>query len=52
LKDILPDILKKKPVRIIMNPGTEDENLKEILIGNGIKVVEACTLVLLKTGQF
>ena len=41
-----------KPTRIIFNPGTENPNLYCELEKVGIKVEEACTLVLLHTGQF
>ena len=45
-------ILKTKPKRVIFNPGTENSDLEEILNANGIEAVEACTLVLLSTGQY
>ena len=41
-----------KPVRVIFNPGTESEALEERLRGEGIEAMEACTLVLLRTGRF
>jgi len=52
LELILSEILIKKPKRIILNPGSESEELKNKLSLKDISVVEACTLVLLKTGQF
>ena len=45
-------ILQTKPKRIIFNPGTENEELKQLAIAHGIEVVEACTLVLLGTRQY
>lgn len=45
-------ILSLKPKRIIFNPGTENEELEELAKEKGIKPVEACTLVLLSTGQY
>ena len=45
-------ILSLHPRRIIFNPGAENEELMELAIANGIKVQEACTLVLLSTGQY
>lgn len=45
-------ILSLKPRRIIFNPGTENEELEELARANNIKAVEACTLVLLSTGQY
>lgn len=41
-----------KPRRVIFNPGTENLVLEEALQKKGIEVEEACTLVLLHTGQF
>lgn len=41
-----------KPRRVIFNPGTENPQLEEILQQNGITTEEACTLVLLNTGQY
>ena len=40
------------PRRVIFNPGTENPALEEALQNKGIEVEEACTLVLLHTGQF
>jgi len=45
-------LLKTKPKRIIFNPGTENAELAELARENGIEPVEACTLVLLSTGQY
>ncbi len=45
-------ILDSKPKRIIFNPGTENEELATLAKKNGIEPVEACTLVLLTTGQY
>jgi len=45
-------ILKTSPKRVIFNPGTENEQLETLLKQNGIEPVEACTLVLLSTGQY
>jgi len=45
-------ILRLKPERVIFNPATENPELEIILENNGIKIVHACTLVLLRTGQF
>jgi len=45
-------ILGLSPSRIIMNPGTENDELKQKAESRGIEVLEACTLVLLSTGQF
>lgn len=45
-------ILRLKPKRIIFNPGTENDELKELAIKNGIEVVEHCTLVMLNFGTY
>jgi len=38
--------------RIIFNPGSENEALYELLRKKEIEVIEACTLVMLRTDQF
>jgi predicted CoA-binding protein len=40
------------PRRVIFNPGTENPELERALEKVGIQTEEACTLVLLHTGQF
>jgi predicted CoA-binding protein len=45
-------ILSLKPRRIIFNPGAENEELATQAKQQGIKVQDACTLVLLSTGQY
>jgi predicted CoA-binding protein len=45
-------ILSLHPKRIIFNPGTENEELEELAQQNGIAAIEACTLVMLNTGQY
>ena len=40
------------PRRVIFNPGAENPSLEAALTSQGIRCLEACTLVLLKTGQF
>ena len=51
-KQFINDILLLHPKRLIFNPGTENEELYAIAIANGIESLEACTLVLLNTGQY
>ncbi|MFT5581987.1 MAG: putative CoA-binding protein [Lentimonas sp.] len=41
-----------KPRRIIFNPGTENQELIDLATKQNIACEEACTLVLLSTGQF
>jgi predicted CoA-binding protein len=45
-------IVSLKPRRIIFNPGAENEELERIAAQEGIDVLEACTLVMLGTGQY
>ncbi|MFM2206865.1 MAG: hypothetical protein RL213_840 [Bacteroidota bacterium] len=45
-------MLALSPRRVIFNPGTENPELEEMLTRKGILPVEACTLVLLSTGQY
>ena len=45
-------ILSLKPERIIFNPGAENPELEVLAEDAGIKVLEACTLVMLNTRQF
>lgn len=45
-------ILSLKPERIIFNPGAENIELEEKAAANGIKTMEACTLVMLSTNQY
>ncbi len=45
-------VLAMKPERIIFNPGAENEDFEEKARAAGIETLEACTLVLLHTGQF
>lgn len=46
------DLLKLNPKRVIFNPGAENEKLFGILENKGIEAIEACTLVMLSTGQY
>lgn len=45
-------ILSLQPRRIIFNPGTENTELERMAMKKGIDTIEACTLVLLSTGQY
>ncbi|MEO8171683.1 MAG: CoA-binding protein [Sediminibacterium sp.] len=45
-------ILSLHPKRIIFNPGAENDELYDLAKANGIQPVEACTLVMLNTGQY
>ena len=49
---LFEQIIAKKPRRVIFNPGTENPDEYDRLRAEGIEPVEACTLVMLRTGQF
>lgn len=46
------EIIQSRPRRVIFNPGAENPELADRLRAAGIESLNACTLVLLKTGQF
>jgi predicted CoA-binding protein len=45
-------ILALRPKRIIFNPGAENNELQQLAGSRGIATMNACTLVLLSTGQY
>lgn len=45
-------ILSLHPKRIIYNPGAENQELEKLAAKKGIENIEACTLVMLNTGQY
>jgi uncharacterized protein len=45
-------LIDLKPRRIIFNPGTENQEFEQLAKTSGIITEEACTLVLLSTGQY
>jgi uncharacterized protein len=45
-------LLSLKPRRIIFNPGTENYAFEKLAESKGIETLEACTLVMLRTGQY
>lgn len=51
-KEYYDYIMQLQPKRIIFNPGTENDELADLASSKGIEPVEACTLVLLSTGQY
>ena len=50
--ELTSSILDLKPRRVIFNPGSENQKLAQKLAENSVQVVEACTLVMLRTDQF
>src|SRR6185312_9595662 len=51
-KEYYDYILSLHPKRIIFNPGAENPELSGLARASGIQPLEACTLVLLSTGQY
>ena len=51
-KEYYDYILSLHPKRLIFNPGAENPELSRLAEAQGIQPLEACTLVLLSTGQF
>ena len=47
-----PALVATGASRVIFNPGAENPELQSELTRAGVEVVEACTLVLLRTKQF
>lgn len=45
-------IISLHPKRLIFNPGAENDELALLALKNNIEPIEACTLVLLSTGQY
>jgi hypothetical protein len=45
-------IVGLQPKRVIFNPGTENPEFEALLSRNKIEPLEACTLVMLSTGQY
>ena len=51
-KEYFDYVADLKPRRVIFNPGTENPEFQNFLIEKGIEPIEACTLVMLSTGQY
>jgi len=51
-KEYYDYIVSLHPRRVIFNPGAENPELATLARANGIEPVEACTLVMLSTGQY
>jgi len=49
---LIEDIIKLNPSRVILNPGTESEELELALLHNDISFVKDCTLLMLEHGRF
>ena len=51
-RPLIDAIVRLKPGRVILNPGAESEGLETQLHEHRIPFLHACTLVMLRTGQF
>jgi predicted CoA-binding protein len=51
-REMIDDIISLAPGRVIFNPGSESHALEVALRNARIPLEHACTLVLLRTGQF
>lgn len=51
-KEYYDYIISLKPQRIIFNPGAENPELASLAAQHTINTMEACTLVMLSTGQY
>ena len=51
-RDFQDYILRLNPRRVIFNPGAENPELSAKLKGKGVEVLDACTLVMLRTNQY
>ena len=51
-KEYYDYILSLKPQRIIFNPGAENPELASLAAEHNIEAIDACTLVMLSTGQY
>ena len=49
---LIEDIVQLSPSRVILNPGTESEELELALMHNDIPFVKDCTLLMLEHGRF
>lgn len=45
-------LLSLKPKRVIFNPGTENPEFEKLVGDSGAEAWQACTLVLLRSGQY
>lgn len=49
---LIAAILASKPRRILMNPGSENDDLAAAAVAQGIEVARGCTLQMLQDGTF
>ncbi|VAW70738.1 hypothetical protein MNBD_GAMMA09-2455 [hydrothermal vent metagenome] len=49
---LINDIIKLRPSRVVLNPGTESDELEFALLKNDIGFVKDCILLMLEQGRF
>jgi len=49
---LINEIVELNPARVILNPGTESDELELALLHNDISFVKDCTLLMLEHGRF
>lgn len=49
---LIEEIINLNPARVILNPGTESNELELALVHNDIPFVKDCTLLMLEHGRF
>jgi len=52
IKPLIDEIVKLNPSRVILNPGTESDELELALLHHEIPFVKDCTLLMLEHGRF
>ncbi|MCW8936319.1 MAG: CoA-binding protein [Gammaproteobacteria bacterium] len=52
ISPLIDEIVKLNPSRVILNPGTESDELELALLHNQITFVKDCTLLMLQHGRF
>ena len=52
ISPLIDDIVKLNPSRVILNPGTESDELELALLRHEILFVKDCTLLMLEHGRF
>jgi predicted CoA-binding protein len=51
-EDHMDYLMGLSPKRVIFNPGAENATFEHMLREKGVEVLRACTLVMLRTGQY
>ena len=50
-KDFYDYIINLRPKKLVFNPGTENNELKDLAENNNIKTIDGCALVMISAGQ-